>query len=187
MKRSSLLMILVFAVQSATLATAQTAKEAEPPTNAARSRCPKVTVSKVEKPNVRGKWRFSAARSTDLLFHVVFKNNFDSEHVVTLKVFTPNGHIYRQYDVPVASDGSKRSNAVKQLDDYPYPVKVQVVNPVEVDGVKKKVVDVRFPVAGSTIITSSLYGKWRVELYLPPDAALDVLPERPRRQDLGDA
>lgn len=166
MKRSSLLMIFAFAVLAAAPATAQTAKEAQPSTSAARSRCPKVTVSKVEKPNVRGKWRFSAARSTDLLFHVVFKKNFDSEHVVTLKVFTPKGHMYRQYDVPVTSDSSKGSGAVKQLDGYPYPVKVQVANPVEVDGIKKKVVDVRFPVAGSTIVTSSLYGKWRVELYL---------------------
>ena len=79
MKRSSLLMTLVFAVLSAAPATAQTAKEAQPSTSAARSRCPKVTVSKVEKPNFRGKWRFSAAQSTDLLFHVVFKNDFDSE------------------------------------------------------------------------------------------------------------
>ena len=42
---------------------------------------------------------------------------------------------------------------------------------VEVGGRKFESVDVSFPVAGSTIVTSSLYGRWKVEIFL--DGAAD--------------
>lgn len=181
MKRATILIVLVLAAFPAVEHVAaqeaietvlvleaplETLPEAKAIDKARRSRCARVTVSTVERPNARGRRRFSASSSADLVFHVLFNTRLEPEHLVTLKVFTPNGHMYRQYDVPVESELTKKSKPTKKVGGYPYPVKVQVARPVEVDGTKLKVVSVPFPVAGSTIVTSSLYGKWRVEISL---------------------
>jgi hypothetical protein len=116
------------------------------------------------------------ADSTDLVFHVKFNRRLSEDHVVTLKVFTPNGYMYRQYDVPVASGATKKSETARQLPGYPYPVPVQTMTMTKAGGRNSASVDVSFPVAGSTIVTSSLYGRWRVDVYL--DGAAETIGKR---------
>ena len=125
----------------------------------------KVAFSSVEKPQAMGR-SFSATRSADLIFHLQFDGSLDRDHVVTLKVFTPNGHLYRRYDVPVASGKEKRSEVSRNIPGYPYPVPVQAPHMMKAGGRNFETVDVSFPVGGSTIVTSSLYGRWKVEVSL---------------------
>jgi hypothetical protein len=110
--------------------------------------------------------RFSAARSADLIFHVLFNTKPVEDHVVTLKVFTPKGHLYRQFDIPLASNKEKRSATARRLPGYPNPVPVQTTSTMKAGKRKYESVDIPFPVAGSAIVSSSLYGRWNVEVFL---------------------
>jgi hypothetical protein len=167
MKRPTILIALSLAAVSAAVhAPAQTGPGGDVSVKASKSPCPRVAFSTVEKPQAMGKRSFSAARSTDLIFHVLFDRGLDTEHVVTLKVYTPNGHMYRRYDVPLASGKAKRLQAARHLPGYPYPVPVHSTSTVKAGKREYEAVDVSFPVAGSTIVTSSLYGRWKVEVYL---------------------
>ena len=171
MKQPTMLIVLTLCgVLAAVQAPAQTGPEGDASAKASKSQCPKIAFSSVEKPQAMGR-KFSAALSADLIFHVQFDGSLDKDHVVTLKVFTPNGHLYRRYDVPVASGTKKRSEVSRSLPGYPYPVLVKESRTVKVNGRKFESVDVSFPVAGSTIVTSSLYGRWNVEVSL--DGAAD--------------
>ena len=129
-------------------------------------KCPKVKVSGGEGADGIGRRNFSATRSADLIFHVLFGHSLDKEHVVTLKVFTPHGYLYRRLDVPLAPDEGEGRQEARRLPGYPYPVPVQSPHTVTVGDRQYESVDVSFPVAGSTIVTSSLYGRWKVEVFL---------------------
>ena len=167
MKRPKMLIVLTLgAVLAAVQAAAQTSPEGKMSSRSPVSPCPTVTVSDVEKPNAQGRRRFSATRSSDLIFHVLFDSRLETEHVVTLKIFTPKGYLYRWLDVPVASGKEKRSRSARRLPGYPYPVPVRAPKTVKVGARRFESVDVSFPIAGSTIVTSSLYGRWNVEVYL---------------------
>ena len=171
MKRPTMLIALTLgAVLAAVQAPAQVVSEGSVPIKTSKSLCPSVSFSAVEKPQAMGR-SFSAARSADLIFHVLFDRSLDEEHVVTLKVFTPNGHLYRRFDVPLSSGNGNPSESARHLPGYPYPVPVHATRTVMAGGRKFESVDVSFPVAGSTIVTSSLYGRWAVEVYL--DGAAD--------------
>ncbi|MFV2072115.1 MAG: hypothetical protein ACC742_05620 [Thermoanaerobaculales bacterium] len=130
------------------------------------SLCPTVVVSGVENPDDMNRGRFSATHSADLVFHVLFDRSLEKEHVVTLKIFTPHGYMYRRLDVPLAPEKGEATPGVRRLPGYPYPIQVQALHPAMVDGTTYESVDVSFPVAGSTIVTSSLYGRWKVEVSL---------------------
>ena len=173
MKQLTMLLALTLgAILTPAQAPAQTGPEGDMSDKASVSQCPRVTVSAAENPNARGKRRsYSATRSADLLFHLQFKGSLDNDHVVTLKVLTPNGHLYRQYDVPVASGRKKRSQGARTLPGYPYPVPVHAPLMKKARGQNFATVDVPFPVAGSSIVTSSLYGRWNLEVFL--DGAAD--------------
>ncbi len=116
--------------------------------------------------SLRTRSSFSAARTTDIIFHVLFEGMPGDEHVVTLKVYTPHGFLYRTLDVPIAPGKGNAPMGTRRLTGYPYPVKVQAPHDVTVDGNHYASVDVSFPVAGSSIVTNSLYGRWRVEVYM---------------------
>lgn len=165
MRRPTMLIALTLcAALAAVHAHAQT-DPGEGADKASKTPCPKVAFSSVEKPQAMGR-SFSAAQSADLILHVLFDGSLHEDHVVTLKVFTPKGHLYRQYDVPVTSAIEKRSASARSLPGYPYPVPVKATNTMKAGKRVWESVDISFPVAGSAIITSSLYGRWNVEVFL---------------------
>lgn len=169
MKRSTILIALALGtVLSAVPALAQPGTEGGPNDKAAKLPCPRVAFSSVEQLQATGR-SFSAAQSTDLIFHVIFDRSLEEDHVVTLKVFTPRGHLYRRIDVPLVSVEESGSQGARRLPGYPYPVPEHAPKTVKLDGRKYESVELSFPVAGSAIVTSSLYGRWEVEVYL--DAA----------------
>ncbi len=140
--------------------------------------CPTVTVSGVENPTELARNRFSAVETADLVFHVMFPREITEDLVVTLKVYTPHGHLYRTLDVPVAPAKGEgpTGSATRRLPGYPYPVTVETPRNVTYNDQRYQTVDVSFPVAGSAIVTSSLYGRWSVEVVM--DGATTPCPER---------
>ena len=166
MKRPTILFVLTLCgVLAAVQAPAQTAPEGKKFAQASSPQCPRVTFSSVENPQAMGR-SFSAARSADLIFPLQFKDSLKKDSVVTLKVFTPNGYLYRRYDVPLASGTEKRSEVARDLPGYPYPVPVHPQRMTKAGGRNFATVDLSFPVAGSSIVNSSLYGRWKVEVSL---------------------
>jgi len=131
--------------------------------------CARVTVVAASPARAGRPGEFSAREVADLEFRVQPDGRLTGEHVLTLRVYTPRGYLFRTIDVPVNADvepgKGPRGPQARRLPGYPYPV--PVVRPVEVaspGGVgTRQEVRVRFPVAGTTIVTSGLYGVWRVE------------------------
>ena len=130
------------------------------------STCPQVVVSAVETPAQLSRNRFSATHTTDLVFHVLFHGKLDKDHVITLKIYTPHGHLYQKLDVPAAPRKGNTPMGARRLTGYPYPVRIKAPHSVKYNNGLYDAVDVRSPVAGSTIMTSSLYGRWKAELLL---------------------
>jgi len=168
MKQQTKLIVLAFGL-AVVLAAAQAAAQTGhgggfvgPPV----SLCATVAVSGSDNAVDMGRRSFSATRSADLIFHVQFDRSLDKEHVVTLKIFTPHGYLYRKLDVPLAPAKGKAPAGARRLPGYPYPVPVQTPHTVTVGNQRYQTVDVSFPVAGSAIVSSSLYGRWKVEVFL---------------------
>lgn len=124
--------------------------------------CPRFAISSVEEPDVFDVGKYSAVETTDIKVHVVFPAEFKEEHVISLKFFTPAGHLYRQIDVPVTPEIGREGTQSRRLPGYPYPVTVAVPEVRRVEGELAPSIEVRFPVGGTSIVSSSLYGMWRV-------------------------
>lgn len=126
--------------------------------------CPYLEVSTVESPTSFDQNSFSVTATSDLLVHIVFPEEFVQEHVVTLRFFTPGGHLYREIDVPVATSLGDRSAVTRRLAGYPYPVRVRAPEAMAVRSLDVRAIPVAFPVGGTTIGSSSLYGSWMVKV-----------------------
>jgi hypothetical protein len=129
--------------------------------------------------NPRGKRKvFSARQIVDLNFDVVVRSR-EPVDGLTLRVFTPLGHLYQEMDVPVAEAGS--GEQARDMAGYPFPVKVRRTwsegEPETATAGWKRPKRVRrvlvegpsLPVAGTYITDHSLYGRWRVEAW--PDGS----------------
>ena len=124
--------------------------------------CPRFAISSVEEPEVFDVAKYSVVKTTDIKVHVVFPTAFKEEHVISLKFFTPAGHLYRQIDVPITPEIGREGTQSRRLPGYPYPVTVAVPEVRRVAGELVPSIEVRFPVGGTSIATSSLFGMWRV-------------------------
>jgi hypothetical protein len=137
--------------------------------------CLSVAVSSAEAPRRRG-GTFSATQILDLQFGAVLKSRLQGEHLLSLKVYTPNGHLYQQLDVPfrggarraepAAAGGEAAGPRMRRVDGYPQPLVEQELAPVRTASGRRYQVSARLPVAGTSIMTSSLYGKWKVVPHL---------------------
>jgi hypothetical protein len=133
--------------------------------------CARVEVSSV--PTAAGGTRstvvgrapsFSATRILDLAFTVLFPPRTTGEHLVELRVFTPDAQLYRSLAVPVAAGGDE--NATRSVEGYARPLPQQPLKPVSRGGSRFVGASTTLPVAGTDIVSSGLYGRWRVEAYL---------------------
>ena len=78
------------------------------------------------------RYRFSATRILALDFETRLSERRAHEHTLRLRLYTPSGFLYQVLAVPVAADRGHRR------------------------------VEARLPVAGTSIMASGLYGRWRV-------------------------
>jgi hypothetical protein len=86
--------------------------------------------------SLAGAEQFSAAALRDLLITVTYQNLALGSHSQRLQLYTPDGALYQQFSTAFAVGGS-------------------VSQP-----------ETRLPVGGTWITQHSLYGTWRVEVYL---------------------
>ena len=107
--------------------------------------------------------RFSAVGILDLNVTVYFVEGFGGEHVVHLKLTTPKGHHYQTISAPVTSNVEHRGG-LRRIDGYPRPLAVRVLEASEASGLPY--VTLSFPVGGTPIVTSSLFGTWTAEASL---------------------
>ncbi len=107
---------------------------------------------------------FSATKILDLTFTVLFPSTMDGQHLVELRVFTPDAQLYRSLAMPVAR--SAAPNATRRVEGYARPLPQQALKQVARGSGRFASASTTFPVGGTDIVSSGLYGRWRVEAYL---------------------
>src|SRR5690242_1451992 len=127
--------------------------------------CTALVVSSDGNPG-HGKASFSVASDPVLHFHLVVPASaqIDKQDSVNIQIGTPNGYLYQSIDLAVAPAGSKETQ--RQVRGYPLPLNVQTFAKVNGNGNGAMHVDGTIPVAGSTIESFSLYGKWSAQASL---------------------
>ena len=112
---------------------------------------------------------FSATKVVDVDFAILFTpgsvNRFADTHTVEFRIFTPRGHLYQSITIPFTSDPAAKGKRVK-IEGYPDPQPVSLLTDVTYLKNKHLLVKVALPVAGTPIISNSLYGQWRAEAYV---------------------
>ncbi|MRR12223.1 hypothetical protein EG835_07105 [bacterium] len=127
-------------------------------------RCKSIQVSSVPESRSRS---FHASEISDLGFSVLFPPGtvFHGTEILTLKIRTPRGHLYRKLETPLAArtvpEGEVRA---RHVEGYPFPLRESSATTFGAEmGSFVVVLSPPFPVGGTTITTSSLYGQWTVE------------------------
>lgn len=163
----------VFVLAQAGAGAPPTRPDSRPPLESSANSCLAVAVSSPEAPKKRG--TFSATKILDLQFGALLHKRVSGEHVMNLKFYTPKGHLYQQIDVPftggvkaVGVRGAEASTGPRMrcVDGYPQPLPEQSLVAVKTSAGRGYQVTARLPVAGTSIMTSSLYGKWKVVPHL---------------------
>lgn len=115
---------------------------------------------------------FSATRILDIDLWVLFNpgsaNRFSGDHQVEVRIFTPHGYLYQSTAIPFTYDANGKGKQ-RKLEDYPLPMPVRVLEPVSWSKGKELGTSVRLPVAGTLIMSHSLYGTWKAEAYVDGD------------------
>jgi hypothetical protein len=129
--------------------------------------CTGVTVSSPEEPEAAGVYH--ATVTGDLQVAVSFDQELTGDHLLELRYVQPSGRLYQEVAVPVGDPSLRESGAShRKVEGYPYPLEVRY--PEAGRGGPEPQVVTAFPVGGTHIQTSGLYGGWSVE------AAVDGTP-----------
>jgi len=135
-----------------------------------RPQCAAVQVRSPQQPRAQPRSAFSATRILDLEFQTLLRWGLAGSHTLQLKVYTPRGHLYQVLTIPFAGSGPGGASGAtpekRWVDGYPLPLDEQQAKAVRFEGARRHQVSANLPVAGTSIMTSSLYGQWRVEPYL---------------------
>ncbi len=96
---------------------------------------------------------FSASQILDLEFQVLLPPSLSGDHLLELKIMTPKGHLYQAFSVPFSAQNASETDGRQARGHRSRRSRSQAAKAT-------------LPVAGTTIVTSSLYGKWSAEAYL---------------------
>lgn len=107
---------------------------------------------------------FSATEIIDIDFVVRLDGQIAGDHLLELRISTPNGHAYQTLTVPISTD--ERSVGEISVVGFPRPLRVRFLEPEAIDGRSLLSAVVAFPVGGTNIATGSLFGLWSVEPFL---------------------
>lgn len=103
-----------------------------------------LSLASIPRTSARGA-RYSATRVDDLEFTATISPQVRGAHRLSLKVFTPRGHLYQTLSASFS---------------------VSPVAPRKRPPLVAKKVSARLPVSGTLIATNSLYGRWKVVPFL---------------------
>jgi len=164
----------VLALAQADAAAAITRPDGHPPAETAATVCQAVAVTSPQMPKRRG--TFSATKILDLQLGTILRTRLAGDQVLNLRVYTPKGHLYQQIDVPfhgptlmpsgAAVEAAETTPRLRHVDGYPQPLPEQELVPVSTSAGRGYQVSALLPVGGTSIMTSSLYGRWKVVPHL---------------------
>jgi len=112
---------------------------------------------------------FSTTRILELQLSTMLRRNLAGTHLLELKLYTPRGNLYQVLSVPfgdVSGGPPGPKPRRRYLAGYPAPLDEKRPEPAEVEGRQRLMLSSSLPVAGTSIVTSSLYGSWTVVPYL---------------------
>lgn len=122
---------------------------------------------------------FEATKVLDLDFAIVFSPQtlaqYGNSHWVEFRVLGPKGNLYESLAIPFTADGN-RTGERHRVPGYPELIPVQVLEPITIGQGSGMIAKVRLPVAGTPIVSNSLYGKWRAVAYIDGEAVACSLP-----------
>jgi len=135
----------------------------------AQGGCVAVAVGSPEKDKGKVETSFSATGIIDLDFWVVFTpgaaKRFEGDHELEVRIYTPKGHLYTSISTPFSAD-EKSKGASRKLDGYPHGLAVKTFEQVGFESTAHPAIGVRMPVAGSMIVSNSIYGTWTAEAFV---------------------
>ena len=112
---------------------------------------------------------FSASEILDIVFKTRLWRCPEGDHLLELKLYTPNGHLYQVLTIPVSVGAkaatAKAKKAVK-VDGFPKALEAQSVETNMNKATKRHFATATLEVAGTFITTNSLYGTWEVAAFL---------------------
>lgn len=114
--------------------------------------------------------RYSTVATVDLTVEVGVDGALDGDHLLTLDWRLPGGGLYQSVAVPFqvqATGGSALPPAARRIEGYPFPVATRVAHRrtgESPDGAL--LVEDRLPVAGTSIVESSIWGEWQLDVRL---------------------
>lgn len=126
--------------------------------------CSKLLVSSANENRGRAATLFSATKTVDLTLTALFQPKLSGDHLLELRLFTPDGNLYRSMTVPITS--TARTPGGRSVAGHPRPVVEKVLSKYRDATGNFLQASVPFPVAGTDIVSSSLYGQWRIDAYL---------------------
>lgn len=131
--------------------------------------CVTIAVGSLEKNRGAFDTAFSATQVLDLDLWLLFTpgaaKRFANDHLVEFRVYTPAGNLYQSTKF-MFSDNAARKGRHTRISGYPDAVTVQGLSEVTYRNGKHVGLKMRLPVAGTHIVTSSLYGKWKAQAYV---------------------
>lgn len=121
----------------------------------------RLRVSSPQKPKVRR--IFSARQILDLRFEATFPP-LRGDHLLEVRVFAPSGHLYQVLTVPFSNAAAAPRQ--RRVEGHPRPLEVLRPATFVEDGQTLQTVGAVLPVAGTWVVSSSLYGRWYAEARL---------------------
>lgn len=116
---------------------------------------------------------FSATSILDIDVWVLFTpgtaKRLSGDHSVEVRFKTPGGYLYQSTTIPFSAD-PKLKGKERKLDGYPHPLATQGLQEVTWKNGKQLGTSVRLPVAGTYVMTNSLYGTWSAEAFVDGEA-----------------
>ncbi len=111
--------------------------------------------------NIRTSDGFSVQKIDDLLIIVGLHAKFRGVKTLKIKLYTPNGHLYREMEAAVGSiDGQVFGpKSGEWLEEFKKSEGAQAMPP-------GSIALFTLPVAGTDIAANSLYGEWETKVYL---------------------
>ena len=118
--------------------------------------CRRVDVSSAAEPGANARRGFSATTTVDLTFTLSFKDKTAAGHVAQLRLFTPDGNLYRAMAQPIAAPNAARGR--RTVAGYPRPLAEQPLRARGSGSAIRYEVDFAFPVDTSQLPMFRLLG-----------------------------
>lgn len=117
---------------------------------------------------------FSATGVLDVEFAILFSKQiaaqFDSVHMVEFRVYTPTGALYEAITIPMTTNRNRAAER-HRVPGYPDLVPVRVLESVNHGLGQGMFAKVKLPIAGTPIVSNSLYGVWKATALVEDEPA----------------